>query len=231
MTSMVIAEIGSNPAPDWNFDLWCTAARNSGATHVKAQLFKADHFPVGEQASKRPLEFPRQRFGEFVFTAHRLGLQAGASVFDNEAVKLVQQWGDFFKLAAREQYNYDLTSEVFTRSKLIFRSVADFNFNFTAGADYGLGVVTLFAVQAYPAPMLRSIVSLVRFANYARRIVYRWGWSSHTRGDLDCRIAARLGAAAIEKHLCLSHDEIEGGHALTPVQFAAMARAIQGAER
>jgi sialic acid synthase SpsE len=225
---VLIAEIGSSPAPDWNFDLWCAAAAQAGATHVKAQMFRAEHFPDAEQAGKRPLVFPRKRFEEFVEAAHEWGLQAGASVFDAEAVGMVSRQGDFLKLAAREQYNRELLIRVFQQDQPFFRSVSDLTFG--EGVSKA-PVTTLFAVQSYPAPMLESILKLARFAWRCRERGYRWGWSSHTRGDLDCRLATRLGASVIEKHLCLSDDDLEAGHALRVDKFRAMARCIRGVDR
>jgi sialic acid synthase SpsE len=223
---VLIAEIGSSPAPDWNFDLWCAAAAQAGATHVKAQMFQAEHFPEAEQASKQPLVFPRQRFAEFVEMAHEYNLRAGASVFDAEAVELVARQGDFLKLAAREQYNLDLLIKVFQQDKPFFRSVSDLTFG--EGVSKA-PVTTLFAVQTYPAPMLESIWKLNQFYWHCHSRGYRWGWSSHTRGDLDCRLAARLGASVIEKHLCLSDADLEAGHSLRVDKFRAMADAIKGA--
>src|SRR3990172_1121814 len=109
----IVAEGGSSPARwGWNFDLWCRTAAMAKATAVKVQLFKAEHFPSAEHASKRPLEFPRARLVEFVEAAHRHGLRAGASVFDNEAVELAAKHCDFLKLAAREWDNAELIAKV-----------------------------------------------------------------------------------------------------------------------
>src|SRR3990167_1100699 len=103
MTIKLVAEFGSSPAPDWDFDLWCSAAAQSGATSCKAQLFRAEHFPLVEHASKHALEFPRARLPEFVAAAHVRGLGCGVSVFDAEAVELAARHCDWLKLAAREQ--------------------------------------------------------------------------------------------------------------------------------
>lgn len=222
----LIAEIGSSPAPEWNFGLWCQAARLAGATHVKAQVFQAEHFPAAEQASKRPLVFPRQRFAEFVESAHAYGLKAGASVFDEEAVEVVAQHGDFLKLAAREQHNRRLIEVcMYDGLRPVYRSVSRYRLD-----DFMFlrGVVTLFAIQQYPAPMIQSTLTVMRWFKLASREGLAWGWSSHTRGDFDCRLAARLGAAVIEKHLVLSETDLEAGHALTPYRFKAMADYIKG---
>ena len=55
------------------------------------------------------------------------------------------------------------------------------------------------------------------------------GWSSHTRGYLDCVLAARLGAPAIEKHLCLTPSDLEAGHSLGVAKFHSMVAAISAA--
>ncbi len=224
----IIAEIGSSPAPAWNFEAWCREARLAGATHVKAQLFQAEHFPAAEQASKRPLVFPRQRFAEFVATAHIYGLLAGASVFDEDAVQLVAARGDFLKLAAREQANRWLIDTVVSsssRNKLMYRSVSACRLD-----EYMLltNMTTLFAIQQYPASMTTSLLAVWRWARFARRERFNWGWSSHTRGDWDCRLAARLGATVIEKHLALTETDLEAGHALTPYAFRAMSERLKG---
>ena len=87
MNPFIIAEFCSNVAKDWNFDRWCWVARGVNADAVKVQIFRATHFPEAEQASKHPLEFPRERFADFVKVAHYYGVQAGASVFDADAVE------------------------------------------------------------------------------------------------------------------------------------------------
>lgn len=222
----IIAEIGSSPAPHWNLDMWCGAACYVGATHIKAQMFLAEHFPREEWESKRPLEFPRERLGEFVDVAHALGLKAGVSVFDEAAVKLAARGCDFIKLAAREQNNRILREDCFNLrlNKTIYRSVS----NLTMG-DLSImpNMVTLFAVQRYPTPMAIAIWNLFRWSRLAKSERMCWGWSSHTRGTLDCVLAARLGARAIEKHLVLGYNDLEAGHALRMVEFKKMTRRIQ----
>lgn len=222
----IIAELGSSPAPAWDFEPWLTAAADAGADAVKVQLFHAGHFPAAEQAAKRPLEFPRHRLAEFVTAAHAHGLSAGASVFDKGAVRLAAEHCDFIKLAAREQHNYDLILDVQRTGKLFYKSVSD-----TRVADWPQDV-TLYAIQSYPAFMLHALYQAVRWPMFCKVCgIEKWGWSSHTRGYLDCVLAARLGASVIEKHLALSPTDLEAGHSLTPAQFAAMCRAIRKGER
>ena len=225
---VIIAELGSSPAPEWNFDLWCALAKDSGATHVKVQLFRAEHFPAAEQPAKRPLEFPRERLAEFVQAAHGYGLKAGASVFDADAVQRVMEACDFIKLAAREQDNNDLMKLVYLaryRPSLlpipIYRSIDSLG-----KIMNGPGMTTLITIPKYPAPLARSSMVVLSFAWRMQRLGLQWGYSSHTTSDLDVRLAVRLGASVIEKHFCLSPTDLEGGHSLTPVRFREMVKRI-----
>lgn len=240
----VIAELGSNPAAhDWDFNEFCRVAFFAGANAVKCQLWKTEHFPSWEWAAKRPLEFPRAMLPEFVAQAHRRVLKAGASVFDVEAVELAAAKCDFLKLAAREQGNDALISACvyLGRGLPVYRSISEadsYARYFSMGKEEGREFVTLYALQRYPASMARSLVALLAW----RLFVYsleedgpiEWGWSSHSRGALDCVLAARLGASVIEKHLCLSKSDPEGGHSLLPDEFGRMVsqiRRIQNATR
>ncbi len=252
---MVVCEFGSNPAPDWDFPVWCAAAKLAGADGVKVQLWKAEHFrksaKLGLQYSndiankivnwyeviddkevetKRPLEFPRERFGEFVSIAHSMGLQAGASVFDSDASLLVSEYADFGKLAAREQDNHKLINAAFfdicqTKLKPLYRSISRpskiyMNWH---------GIITLITMQEYPAPLIKSILVLLRWFKYTKLDRHYnkpvpWGFSSHTRSIWDCVFAVRLGASVIEKHFALDADDIEAGHSLCPFEFERMVK-------
>ena len=223
---ILIAEIGSSPAPEWWFERWCSAAKLAGATHIKAQMFKADHFPPEEQAVKRPLEFPRKRLPEFVQVAHEHGLQAGVSVFDFDAVMLAGAYCDFFKLAAREAGNRWLIDccHYHESDKPIYRSVSRHKLDeFMLLRQF----TTLFAIQKYPASLMSSVWSLALWSRFAKcELLPAWGWSSHTRGWLDCWLAALLGASVIEKHLRLSPDDAEAGWSLPMSEFRRMAERI-----
>lgn len=237
--TIVLAELGSNPvARNWNFAPYLDAAKLAGADGVKVQMFYAAHFPAHEQADKAALEFPRYRFGDFVAGAHSRHLQAGASVFDDNAISVTLSAGaDFLKLAAREAQNWKLNGAVTNAARdaklPLYRSVPS-----VQGAEWQNAtahpltpdwprLVTLYAEQAYPAGLGRSLVSLLRWAAYCKRNKMRWGWSSHTIAVSDCMLAAMLGAEVIEKHLCLGTDEIEVGHSLTPERFRAMTKGIR----
>ena len=218
----IIAELGSSPAPAWEFADWCATAANCGADAVKVQLFKAEHFPQAERAQKRVLAFPRGSLAGFVSTAHFYGLTAGASVFDADAVALAAEHCDWLKLAAREQNNHELRRACNATGKTVYRSLSRLS------PDTRQNEISLYAIQQYPAPMLLSLQKVLQAKWHYWN---NWGWSSHTRGALDCVLAASLGACVIEKHLALNKTDIEAGHSLLPVKFAAMCSAIRKVER
>ena len=231
MTTTIICEIGSSPAPAWDFPAWCDAAQQAGATAIKAQMFRADHFPEAERESKYPLEFPRHRLGDFVDFAHYCGLQAGVSVFDNDAACQSARDCDFVKLAAREQFNTELSACAYAVSKThgipLYRSVSDL-----MRVIWDLPTIThLYTVQTYPLTMHAAFLAVLRAALWFRQHGAAWGWSSHTRGTADVLLAVALGATVIEKHLRLSPTDSEAGHSLTVAQFARMSSVIRKIER
>lgn len=222
--SKIIAEFGSSPRDyEWDFARWCDAAHTVGADMVKVQVFRASHFPPPHDQLKLKDEFPRARLGEFSRAAHTHGLAAGASVFDREAIALVSAHLDFMKLAAREQDNAPLFEAARKSGAPLYRSISHME---TEPSSTGL--VTLFAIQKYPAGMAESLLMLTlwKFYNWSR-FNGRWGWSSHTRGMLDCILAAKFGAEVIEKHFALSRNDCEARHSLLPHQFARMVKLCQ----
>lgn len=244
---IIIAEFGSSPAPDWDFHRWCQVASFAGADAVKVQLFKAEHFmksaKIGLQYSKdifnqvvnwydvvddkevvakKPLEFPRRRWFDFVEVAHSYGLQAGASVFDVEAVDIVARDGDFIKLAAREQGNKKLLDEVLVKREKyvqVYRSISEGKF---WGHNYDSRTIHFAAVQEYPTSVFTAVKKLIAWSRFFEGV--KWGWSSHTKSIIDCWMAVKLGASVVEKHLCLSPKDIEAEHSLLPKDFQKMVK-------
>lgn len=225
----IICEFGSSPAPAWDFAPWCAAAANVGADAVKVQLWRTDViYPLAMRAAMRPREFPRRELGNFAMTAHRYGLTAGASVFDEEAVYLAAQQCDWLKLAASQERNSQLLAACRNTGKPLYRSVT----TLVDPSRQYVAEVTLFAIPEYPATMFGSLWKMYQWAYYNRQnSQWRWGWSSHTAGTIDCTSAARLGATVIEKHFALSPADCEAPHSLLPDKFAAMCRAIRKGER
>lgn len=231
---IIIAELGSSPAPAWDFEHWLERVAFTGAEAVKVQLFRAGHFPLSEQAAKAELEFPRHRWGEFIYRAHAAGLQAGASVFDVDALRQVLEYGDFIKVAAREETNGPLLSAIANENAHAARSLAGRHDRLPVyrsvtdprvvrrGYPFDLGDVVLLTLPHYPASLSAALLKVCLAASSFRDRA--WGWSSHTPDILDCWLAAKLGAAVIEKHFAMTGTELEAPHSLTPMGFKEMVR-------
>lgn len=214
--TLVIAELGANPSPDWNLREYIETAALCGADAAKVQLWRADHFPETEREEKARQQFPRQRFPEFVKLTRANKMRAGASAFDEAATEMLRH-GDFGKLALREFWNVEL----FTAAS---RSIYPL---FVSAPILHPGRNRLGCIAEYPTPLWKAMLGLVVWACGSRRFKF-WGWSSHTTSIWDCVWAARLGASVIEKHFALHETDCEAGHSLLPADFARMTGRIHG---
>jgi sialic acid synthase SpsE len=239
--TLMIAEFGSNPANyDWNFDLFCRAARGADASIAKVQIWSADViYPAHMREDRRRLEFPRARYGEFVRTCHAHGLVPMASVFDADAVEMVAQHGGLFKLAASRWQERGLIEHTFeaarrkTRGVPVLRTVPDLAADTFWRELPRPPHVPLLTITDYPCGVVPALWAVVRSAwAFKRAGVKVWGWSSHTAapGWIDGALAARLGARYVEKHFCLSHTDDEGAHSLTPSEFANLVTRVRAWE-
>lgn len=211
----IIAEFGSNAWPFTREKLTglLIGAAEANVDAVKVQLFRADHFPNEERKAKARYEFPRDEFAWFVNTAHMLGLAAGASVFDQDAVDLcVYIPTDFIKLASREEDNHSLRKYVQANyRRTIVRSVA---YPPKQPIRRMPREVTLGCISEYPT--IRGHWLLPDFHTLLPK---PYGWSSHTMMAEDCLAATGLGAVAIEKHMRLFDNDPEALWSLTPKQM------------
>lgn len=217
----IIAECCSNIIPHLNsLESVIDTVAETGATHIKCQLFSHKSFPESEWAQKIPLEFPRDLFPRFVQLAHERGLKAGASVFDIDAINTVENsGGDFLKLATREWNNLPLVHAAFTSSLPVIRSYDAIKNNDIEVE--GAGRYTLMAcIPQYPAVDFKIPKSLEG-----------QGWSSHSLVSMDCIMAIVKGAIVIEKHICFDdRTDPEVNWSLNVREFTEMVFNIRWAE-
>ena len=229
-----IAELSSNPAPAWDLEKYIKSAHLAGVDAVKIQLFLPEHFPVKERAEKTRAQFPGDRLREYYSLAKSWGLAAGASVFHAGGIGEVCRILDFIKLASREENNGELIDAAFFAAnqfrKPLYRSISTTK-NFEVGRiPDSNGSMHFGTIAQYPASLLRSMTAVTRFAFFFRSKKLKWGWSSHTKGFLDCIFAANLGASIVEKHFALHSTDLEAGHSSLPDDFRKMANILHGGD-
>ncbi len=223
-----IAELGSNihPFTKDRIEQFIDNVSLAGATAVKIQLFKADHFPNEERAVKQDLEFPRELFGWFLERATFYGLQGGASVFDTDAIDLCTRLGaNFIKLATREQSNVALRNYAQQFKGTIYRSI---NFETLSGHEPRMPrEVTLGCIPRYPTTFTRSLKHRMHTGLWYGFVPAPWGWSSHSILFDDVYMAAMAGAKAIEKHFKLSETDLEAKWSIDLFEWMAMERMLE----
>ncbi len=199
----------------------------TGATALKIQLFRGDHFGEKEAESKRRLEFPRDRFLELVELCHKYGLACGASVFDREAVDLVlDSSADFIKLASREWLNRPLILRALATEMPVLRSFDATNDDtkFEDWYPYYKNLLHLSCTPDYPSekPKISGFT--------ANNGTLSNGFSSHTSHWIDCLIAVSRHDPIIEKHISFHANDPERGWSLDPQSFKAMVKDISWVE-
>jgi sialic acid synthase SpsE len=226
LSMIIIAELCSNiVAHDLDFDLFCEAAKDSGANKVKIQLFKHTHFPEHEWEDKKKVEFPRHRIRSFADTAKRWHLSPGASVFDYDAIALCRQHLDFIKFATREERSFDLLLMAHMTNLPIYKSV-----DIRCYQKYEMknekprtlfNEILLGCIPEYPYDNPKAPEGLTRFPK-------PYGWSSHSSDwHNDIETAIYMGATIIERHLKLSDDDPEAEWSSNPEEFKAVTDKIK----
>lgn len=229
--TFIIAELCSNIIRHLdnlpNIIRWC---KESGASAAKVQLFRSESFPENERESKKLVEFPRERFEEFVNLCHAYDLAAGASVFDRDAVNLVEDSGsDFIKLATREFNNTRLVKMCAATEVPVIRSFdvkAKWEWeNFWIG-ERNPNIVHMICNPEYPSefPKIETFGD-----NFSHRISVL-GYSSHTSHWNDVIIAVSRGAAIVEKHVKIDKDDPEAGWSLYLDEFEQLVKDVRWTE-
>ena len=207
----------------WNLQEIVSLVAQTGASAAKIQLFKHTHFSKPEWESKKRVEFPRDRVREFIDLCHSNNLAAGASVFDDDAVDLLEQSGaDFIKMATREWENINLWQRVL-ESPLPKIASFDVGNSRMINVPYAMNTIHLACVPQYPV--------IDPYIPRGYSVDSDWGWSSHTPDYLDCLLAVSRGACVIEKHIAFSETDFEHGWSLESNEFGQMVKDIRRVER
>lgn len=235
----LVAEVGSNHDGSLPraIDL-IKLAKQSGATDVKFQYFRAD--PLCERRhitstkarrQLHALELPDEWLPVLQDCAYDQQLGFACTAYDVRGLHKIAPYVDWLKVAS-----YELTDHEFLREHRACQQTVVLSTGMASAAEVVDAVdilgesnleALLHCVTAYPCPVqdmdLRVIPALIR--DYPD---LRIGLSDHTEG-IACAIGAvALGATFIEKHFTddRARQGPDHGFALEPAEFALMARCI-----
>lgn len=222
------------------------AAAVSGANAVKFQLYDPakitmdcdnEYFTIkeGPWAGRRMIDLyrsamtPWEWFPELFEEADAAKITAFASVFDKDGVDYLENLGcPAYKIASMEITDLDLIEKAAATGKLVILStgMADPQEIGTAFVAAGDNVAVLHCVSAYPARVTGFNLRKMTLLQHKYGVS---GVSDHTLGNVVAIAATAMGAAIIEKHLCLSRNDPseDAGFSMTPAEFHQMAVACR----
>lgn len=245
----VIAEAGSNHNRDLDMaHQLIDVAAKARADAVKFQTFKADRlYPKSAGSSDylgvdtpiyeiiKAMEMPPEWLPELRQHAHEQNLAFISTPFHEEAVELLDEYVDAFKIASYEMTHDPLLRAVASCGKPVFISTGASELEEARHAvdvlqQSGCSELVVFQCTAsYPAaPETANVRALVTMQ---RELGVMTGLSDHTRDPTAAPMAAvALGAVAIEKHFTLSNtlSGPDHGYAVEPDELA---RLVQGVRR
>ena len=247
----IIAEAGSNHNGDLNTALrLIDAAADAKADAVKFQTFEANRlYPKSAGKSDylkdetpifdiiQSMEMPTEWLPCLRDHAHDRGLAFISSPFHEEAVALLDQFVDAFKIASYELTHDPLLREVAARDKPLVLSTGASTLDEVKRAvdvlrDAGRKqLVLLQCTASYPTPPEAANVSALITLREAT--VMPTGLSDHTRDPVVAPAAAvALGACVIEKHFTLSNRLPGPDHAfaIEPNELVRLVKRVRATE-
>jgi sialic acid synthase SpsE len=239
---LFIAEASSNHGRDLARGLaFVDAAAAAGCDAVKFQLFKIDRMFAPEILQQSPKhraraewELPAAHLAPLADHCRARGIQFSCTPFYVEAVRELEPFVDFYKVASYELLVGDLLKACAATGKPMILStgmatmdeiVTASDILKSAGAP---DVTLLHCVSAYPTPACEANLSAIAAIRGATGL--KTGWSDHTRRPAVIeRAVHRWGASAVEFHLDLDGKgaEYASGHCWLPNEIAPVIARIR----
>ncbi len=250
----VIAEMSGNHKGDiGRAKALIEAARAAGADAVKLQTYTADTITI---RSGRP-EFqihgglwdgrtlhelyeeahtPWAWHPELFAHARKLGITIFSSPFDDSAVDMLEGLdAPAYKIASAEIVDWGLLERVGRTGKPVIVSTGmanDSEIGEALGVLRAAGahdILLLHCISAYPTPL--SEANLARIPYLRDRYRCLAGLSDHTMGLEAARLAAALGAVAVEKHFTLKRADggVDSAFSLEEQELVEFVDALRGA--
>ncbi|HUE63641.1 MAG TPA: N-acetylneuraminate synthase family protein [Rhizomicrobium sp.] len=239
-----IAEVSSNHAQDLGRSLaFVDAAADCGFDAVKFQLFRVAELFAPEILARSPQhrkrvawELPVAHLEPLARRCHERGMEFSCTPFYLEAVKQLEPYVAFYKVASYELLWIDLLKACAATSKPVIISTgmaimpeikaAVATLQQAGAAD----ITVLHCVSAYPSPPDQS--NLAAIEAIRRATGARTGWSDHSRSPAVIeRAVHHWNAAAIELHLDLdgTGEEYHTGHCWLPDEIAPVIARVREA--
>lgn len=241
---LFIAEASSNHGRDLSRALaFVDAAADCGCDAVKFQLFKIDRMFAPEilaqsarHRARREWELPVAHLGPLAARCADRGIRFSCTPFYLEAVRELQPYVDFFKVASYELLVRPLLEACAQSGKPVVLSTGmatlqEIRDAATTLREAGAKDVTLLhCVSAYPTPPQEANLSAIAVIRNATGCAT--GWSDHTRKpSVIERAVHHWDAAAVEFHLDLDGEgaEYAAGHCWLPEEIAPVIARIREA--
>jgi sialic acid synthase SpsE len=239
-----IAEASSNHGRDLDrARAFVDAAADAGCDAVKFQLFKIARMFAPEILAQSPKhraraewELPPAHLAPLAEHCSARKIQFSCTPFYLEAVKELEPFVDFYKIASYELLVTDLLKACAATGKPVVLSTGMATMDEIAAAaatlrDAGARDVTLLhCVSAYPTPATEANLSAIAVLREATGMAT--GWSDHTRRPAVIeRAVHRWGARAVEFHLDLDGQgaEYAAGHCWLPQEIGPVIARIKEA--
>lgn len=236
-----IAEVSSNHHCDLKRSLdFIDAAADAGCQAVKFQLFRIDQLFAPEildrseeHRRRRDWELPLEFLPELAYRSHERGIGFSCTPFYLDAVRELEPFVEFYKIASYELLWDDLLVACARTGKPVLLSTGMATLD---EIQHAVGVLRnngcvdpelLHCTSAYPTPFAEANLSAIKTIRDSTGCAV--GWSDHTvEPGVIHRAIHRWGAEVIEFHLDLEGQgaEYRAGHCWLPGQIADVIKDI-----
>jgi N-acetylneuraminate synthase len=242
--SFFIAEVSSNHSRDIDRAIeFIDAASKIGCDAVKFQLFKIEKLFAPEilenskeHRDREEWELPLDFLPILSDSCRENGIQFSCTPFYIEAVKELDPYVDFYKIASYELLWDDLLIACARSGKPVIISTGMANLNEIKHAVKTLRnndcePIILHCTSSYPTPYKEANLSAIE--TIRQSLDCEVGWSDHTvEPGVIHRAINKWDAKVIEFHLDLDGkgQEFESGHCWLPNQIGSVIKQVRHAE-
>ena len=231
-----VAEVSSNHGQDINrCYAFIDTAADIGCDAVKFQLFKVDELFSAEARAARPAlnsrkswELPVEFLPLLKNRCEKRGIQFSCTPFYLDAVKELEPYVDFYKIASYELMWHALSKECAKTKKPLVMStgmatLSEVDDAVNAVKSIGCVDLTLLStISGYPTPIMECNLAFIE--TLRKRYDVKAGWSDHSVNvGVLARAVHAYNASMIEFHLDLDGqgDEFKTGHCWLPDEMAS----------